>query len=75
MQRKQNSCRNSAEQEKASTAVSKCWHKEQLHDGWGSSEMSSLPIFIFSRAVNTASKAPEAYLTLQKPPTLDKYLH
>lgn len=33
------------------------------------------PSLFFSRAVNTASKAPEAHLTLQKPPTLDKYLH
>lgn len=46
MQRNQNSYRNSTEQGKASTAVSKLWHKEQLRDGWGSPERSSLATLV-----------------------------
>lgn len=67
MQRNQNSCRSSTEQGKASPAVSKLWHKEQLQHGWGSPERSSLATLVFSRVVDTARKAPGAYLNLQKP--------
>lgn len=47
MQRKQNLYRNSTEPDKSSTAVGALWHREQLRDGSGSSEMSCLAILGF----------------------------